>query len=278
MSYFQGYNPYPEGETNPSFQYVNLSMNNQGLENQSPMPALASVSLTTPLVNDTGDYFLAVSKLTISGQNNPLIIPLAQLNQPNPNVLRYKFCMGYNGVLTGDVNVLFVPNNLSPIPQPPTIIQDLSSTYYYIYEYEDLLEMFNTALNTALVDLIGSTTLPEDIPPPKFSFNAITGISLTASTQYFRQSYGTTPDTDYIQIYCNQYVYPLLLGLSMMQLALVAPNQYCKYSIKMDPNMSNIVNNNYVISQQSLDELCYWSSIYQYQLLTTMNKIGRAHV
>ena len=205
--------------------------------------------------------------MQIDNYNSPLIIPLIQLGQTNVNLTQYQFAMGYGITITSAFNVIFRPNNLSPIPKQPLQEQDISSTYYYIYYYEELLILINECLQTCLNALIVLNPGLAGTTPPTFTYNSQTGIVLTADSTKFQQSYGTTADTGKIQIYMNQKVAPLFNGFSMMQLA--TPNN-CKLSLLMDPTMNTITNMDYVITNQSLQELCYWSSVVEYQITTNM--------
>ncbi|MFM7985367.1 MAG: hypothetical protein ACKPKO_39245, partial [Candidatus Fonsibacter sp.] len=51
-------------------------------------------------------------------------------------------------------NVIYVPeDNTAPEPAPPLIQQDISSKYYYVYNYSHFIEMVNAALRTAFIAL-----------------------------------------------------------------------------------------------------------------------------
>ena len=224
------------------------------------------VNNNTNILNNPSDYIGRIVKFTIDNYNNPLIVPLIQLGQANVNLTEYQFSMGYNGTYTTPRNVLFRPNNLSPIPKPPLVEQDLSSTYYFIYQYIEMLILFNATLQSALDDLVAIFPALSATPYPIFTYNYQTGIVFTVSND-FQQDYGTNYTATKIQILINQQLSPLFNGFSFMQLQ--TPNS-CKLSFLMDPTVMAITDGHYIFGNQSLQELCYWSSIVSYEISTNM--------
>jgi hypothetical protein len=124
------------------------------------------------LIKDASKYAYSIVRFTMNGPNLnlPLWIPNIETGQSDPNKTTYKLAITYqqtwNVVLGGVLQavefeisptattVIFVPEYknqiIAPTPQPPTIVQDVNTPYYFIYSYSNALEMFNTALKTAL--------------------------------------------------------------------------------------------------------------------------------
>ncbi|MFM7988649.1 MAG: phage minor capsid protein, partial [Candidatus Fonsibacter sp.] len=77
-------------------------------------------------------------------------------------------------------NVIYVPeDNTAPEPAPPLIQQDISSKYYYVYNYSHFIEMVNATLRTALEDLRKLVTpvvfdQPKPTLQPYLDFDIIT--------------------------------------------------------------------------------------------------------
>ena len=64
----------------------------------------------------------------------------------------------------GYSNVYYSPEDLAaPPPASPTTVQDLSSTYYHVYNYQHFIHLVNEAIEIARKDLIFKLT-PESRP------------------------------------------------------------------------------------------------------------------
>jgi hypothetical protein len=132
----------------------------------------------TALVQDASKYNYSIVRFQMNGPNLtlPLFIPnIAVGTTANPllnvNLTTYTVSITYSqswrvniptngGLQTVNFEctptptaLIYVPESqnrlLCPIPQPPTIQQDLSSPYYFCYSYQTVITMINTALTTA---------------------------------------------------------------------------------------------------------------------------------
>lgn len=255
---------FRKSNANDDFIYSNLIIGNTA-ENTTIM-ASGEVNSQIPIVKNPSNYIGCICRWEIDNWNMPLLVPYIRTGQNNINLTVYQFAMRYNQFTTPNIDVIFVPNNLARLPKSPIGGQDLSTNYYYTYNYVEMLSMFNTALASAVTSISTLASL-NNIDVPIFTFNPTTGIILTANSTQFRQSYGVTGDSNFIQILCNNYVAPLLNGFSLMQ---QTTSNSCKFSILLDPITQPPVNNLYTITNQSLNELCYWKSVKTIQFGTNM--------
>ena len=291
---------------NDDFIYATLLIGNtnQNAVMNDTVPAKGSFTSTSPILNKPNDYIGRIQRISISTFSIPLIVPLLELNQNNPNKLVYQFAMGYNGTYSIPVNVIFVrqqSNQRTPVVDPITGVfdsQDLTSKYYYIYYYSNFLAMWNTALATAYADLLGKVT-PINPPsgPPTFSYDPSCGIVLQADNTAYGQGPNSTATVDFIQIYCGSYIIPLINGIPTTYI--VNPTG-CNYAINLwdqgyvnngpsvgaSSSIITLAGTNpitaitgtsttassglYLQKQQSIAELCYWPSMGIIQVQSSM--------
>ena len=143
------------------------------LGNAYPNPAIRfNETRDASLIKDASKYCYSIVRFTMNGPNLnlPLWIPNIQTGQDDPNLTTYKVAITYqqtwNVVLGGvlqavtfeisppSTTVIFVPEYknraIAPLPNTPRISQDVQTPYYFIFSYDNALEMFNTALETAM--------------------------------------------------------------------------------------------------------------------------------
>ena len=95
-----------------------------------------------------------------------MFIPSIVTGQNDPNLTIYTVTIIYQATSVTR-NVIYTPeDNTGPIPAPPLIQQDISSKYYYVYNYSHFIEMVNAALQTAFDELRGLVT-PAAFDVPK---------------------------------------------------------------------------------------------------------------
>jgi len=150
--------------------YYNLSQIN-GYKN--PDTALFS-SLQSPaiieefnnqlILNNQSEYYVSIARATIPTSGIPrLIVPIQQgLTQTDKNkciyTIKFKLCTGrtngqfvFNPIYDQELAVSFISQNPYLFnnvfaPNENNGFQDLSNSYYYIYDIEIILEMFNRAI------------------------------------------------------------------------------------------------------------------------------------
>ena len=264
------------------FVYVDFFMTyNTTLVSGGAKKQLASqtITRTSPIVDKPSDYYGAISKSLIDSYDAPLFVPLIKTGQSNPNLTQYCFQLGYNGVYSDPEYVIFTSNNgFEPTPLPPLIKQDISSTYYYQYNYSEFLYDMNTAIANALINLNSKVATGMTLPPVLY-FDPTIGIVYqtpnTSTQNKYYQPQTTTPEADNIQLYFNDYVAPLLNGIGA---SLVNNGQICQVMLySYDVNYTNGTDklspaNNlfYKMTMQNLSQTCYWNVLKTIYLNTNM--------
>lgn len=132
--------------------YFNAIISNN--TNQA-VPSNFDQTRTNVILNNPSDYYMAVSRFSISTRVVPLFIPqiIDNPNDPNDrNFTPYQVWFVYNGIEYRK-NLRFIPGNTSPYPQI-TGEANPNSYYYFIYDYVTLVTMINNALQEAFDDLL----------------------------------------------------------------------------------------------------------------------------
>lgn len=206
--------------------YVSCNINNpipvipvQGGTTQqydfSNIIAKYEVQKTIPILSKASDYFCTVTKFSIPTNSIPITIipalagqsiaPLA--NAPNVTTL----VIGIDdGTHVSSQNLIWVPDpNQTPPTQNDPNNQVLGGEYYYMYSYFELINMINTALKVAWVD-IGLATIYPTLIPPFMGLNSATGIITLYAPEVI--------DTTNIKIFCNAPLANFLDGFAFTTL------------------------------------------------------------
>ena len=129
---------------------------------------------STPfLAGDSADYFCSVARFNIqTGNTLPVFIPRIETGQSDINKTIYQVAimLDYGEDFTtisdnfGYASVTYAPEDESvPSPAAPTTAQDLSSTYYFVYNYQHFIHLVNKAIQSAWDNLKANYTNPAQI-------------------------------------------------------------------------------------------------------------------
>lgn len=149
--------------------------------------------LSQPLIEHASNYYLAMDRFRIPMTNVPIFV-----YNPTPNY--YTVELVYNSVGSGAIPLIYKPNVLLP---------QTSAYYYYVYSYQTMISMLNTALSTAFTTLSGLTTLPTGSVAPYFIIDNTTHIISLVCQKNFYEETLTTP----IQIYVNNALQKYVIGI-----------------------------------------------------------------
>ena len=135
----------------PCHVYVDLDVINNDYNATSKSYLRFEETRNTPILpGDSADYFCSVVRFNVqTGNTLPVLIPKIETGQSDVNKTIYQvaLCMDANfgnETSTSDSNdawtfahVEYEPEDLTaPMPAAPTTSQDLSSSYYYVYNYQ----------------------------------------------------------------------------------------------------------------------------------------------
>jgi hypothetical protein len=208
MSSIQEQNKYSKNQ--PYHIYYDLDfVNNNTSGNNAPAVLSFSDIRNTPYLNCPENYFMSVVRFNLQSPSLPVFIPNTLIGQSNINKLAYSFSMTYKSYVS-QTYIIYVPTDTTqPNPNPPTITQDLTSGYYYIYSYQEWFKMINTALSTcfnalSVLAIAGGDALPSSNPP----FMVIDPNSLTATLNADINGFNNTLANP-IKIYMNTAMFNL---------------------------------------------------------------------
>jgi len=204
----------------PNHIYFDFNVvNNDTTGTLAPPNLIFTETRNNPIINSAKDYYMTVVRFYVETPTLPSMIPQAQIGQLNPNVLIYNVNLAYSygGVLyESQTPLIFIPQNLNaPNPTPPIVQQDLTSEYYFIYNFQHFVLMLNNALQTAFTSLnaqvVGAGgTLPSALAP-FMEFNPTTAeYTLNADVLGYDSDLSITSS---IYIYFNSPLYTLFSSL-----------------------------------------------------------------
>ena len=143
----------------PYHVYMDLDvMNNDYNATSKPQLRFEETRNTPFLPGDSADYFCSIVRFNIqTGNTLPVFIPKIRTGQTDVNKTIYTVtiqdAITNNGVttyFTASVDVMYEPeDSTAPVPASPMSGQDLSSNYYYVYNYQHFINLVNKALRLA---------------------------------------------------------------------------------------------------------------------------------
>lgn len=210
--------------------YVNMILQNNKLYDYTEIPvfnATFDYEVHEQILDDPENYQVAVESLTIPITNIPLWRPIIQPNLPpfnntDVNKTMYSFTLVYKDGVNPDIEspqtyMNFIPQNPNIYKKPlnaTNVRQDNYSSYYEIFTYSAIINMMNVCMKKASDDL--NSLLPDDYESPYFTFDPVTSlISLITTRAIYDNEIKFDPPNlvPKIEIYCNYYMFELLLSL-----------------------------------------------------------------
>ena len=141
----------------PTHLYLNLDVVNNSANNQTPL--VFSETRNIPFLTNSNNYFASVIRFCLQTSNSlPVFIPDIKLGQSDPNRTIYEITMTYVGENTTSVTrwINYSSNDTSlPTPAPPLTTVDRSSTYYWVYNIVDFVDLINLALEATKNTFVG---------------------------------------------------------------------------------------------------------------------------
>jgi len=191
--------------------YYNLSLINGYNSSQSLSPSVIEENNNQVVVENGTQLYMTIGRFSIPASTIPQLIVPVVLGQADINKTQYsiqfKLCTGFNTfneTFTQTLSVPFLSQYplLASITKPPLISQDINNSYYWIYDIEQIILMFNNAFKSLFSTFCAQVGLPFAYNPlyfPYISFDFNTrlfSINLTANDgaiNYFDQNTGAFP-------------------------------------------------------------------------------------
>ena len=124
-------------------------------------PARFTEVRTTPIIYNASNFEMAIISADLNGATKrlPLFIPMIDTNQIiDVNKTVYWVGEGDPTICTASLNVTYVPTDPTITAPTSALSQNLSNPYYYVYTYNQFLQMINTQLSA--LSFGGSVTKP----------------------------------------------------------------------------------------------------------------------
>jgi|688.fasta_scaffold66252_4 hypothetical protein len=193
-------------DTSPTHIYVDLSFQNSSNKAQN---LIFEETRSKAFIQDSGQYYLSVVRFHIDTTSLPVMICRVLTGQTNINKSVYSITMKYKDIVNQEY-LIFNPQDLTASqPKSPQDFQDLSTGYYFLYNYSYFVNLVNETfkncfnnLKTAVED--AEDTLPTNIPP----FIVYDPSSGEMLINMDKLGYDNAL-TDYIQIYFNEPMHNL---------------------------------------------------------------------
>jgi len=165
---------------NESITYYNATLTNSNQTTYASIPAEFNQTFDNSLIDDPKNRDICVTRFTISSQSIPFWACPIQLNQPNPNLTPYGIQLSYKSINNNEVSLegyeylLWSDSNneLPPMPSYPAgniTTQIMAGGYYFSYDKDEFIRMFNAGMTRALNKLLALFVLihpADDDPPP----------------------------------------------------------------------------------------------------------------
>lgn len=256
---------------NDASQAGNLNFNNS--TNQQSIKANVNALNTNAICDNPSDYYCSIIRFSIAGFNFPVAYPIIQTPVLDINKTIYSFTLSKGGFDSSQTFINFVPQLiLSPelIPQVGTPTQTFNQ-YYQIFTYNGIIDMWNTALQTATneLNILGGFSLSA----PFFVYDSDTQlISLyTVSGEFDNDILGAA------QIFFNNSFFIYFVGLPIVDGIYYGNTIDGKDTqIRIRDNKTNRIQflndvKTYLKNSYDYSAYSYWNSLKSILITTEMN-------
>ena len=139
----------------PYHVYMDLDVVNNDYSTASKPQLRFEETRNAPfLPGDSADYFCSIVRFNIqTGNTLPVFIPRIQTGQSDINKTIYRVQINLHHedrVWQQTTNIAYTPEDATaPLPAAPTVSQDVSGSYYYIYNCQHFIHLVNVAIEAA---------------------------------------------------------------------------------------------------------------------------------
>jgi hypothetical protein len=247
----------------PSRIYFDINVTNID-SNASKNPELQfTETRLTPIVANPSDYFMSIVRFALDTPSLPVFFPTIQPSQSDVNLTIYSVTMTYNGT-TVQTYIQFVPQDQSqslpnePINNTPKLQQ--YSPYYYVYDYEYVVQLVNTALSNCFNSLVNQQSSLFTATAPFLKWNN----SAKLATLYTDEGYFSPTLSTPIKLYFNNALFNLFNSFpSNFQSS--SNSNGMNYLISCNSfgnaNTETINNIPYLLCEQEYSTISVWSPV-----------------
>ena len=237
-------------------EYFNMTISNINPQNSGLISGSSLVSkiaqLTTnptqPILNKMEDYYGSIIRFSVPGLNLPLVQCLVQTPVTDIDKLIYSFTLTYNDINGDQTFWEFQPEVEPPvavIPPDNTPTQTFTN-YYFLYQYQSIINIMNVALKNALINLKtkAGTEDIQDSPDAFFYYDCNSNLISLYSPPLF----DATGDQLAILINFNSVASIFFAAM---------PYQFYGYNNPFGIDATIRVQNNQTLNQKTIDSVIY---------------------
>ena len=219
------------------------------------VPCSFSEMRNTPIITNASDYQFSIIRTTVDAKIPAMIPKMASGNNTTYQIkLTLAFPSSPQPLYSATVNIAYVcTTKYATMVTPPF---DYSNPYYYIYNIQDFIDMFNQTMIFCLGDIqsaIGGAHTITSVPPKMVLQNN--------NIEIYYDSYGFGEDATGVErcrVYVNDDLMNLLNGFS---------NQYAYDALGM--NYELIIKNR-LINNQTINSKLYYVESQSYSSLSSI--------
>ena len=144
--------------------YININVTNLDNINQNPKPLSYNEVRSSPILYNPENFYMSIQRFTLDTQSLPVfIMPIVPDDNDNPNLSTLSIGFTYTGN-TSNINyiinqqIIYSPQLTYVLTPPPPSqnqpkLQDNSTNYYSIFNYEYFISLINNAISIAYASL-----------------------------------------------------------------------------------------------------------------------------
>lgn len=261
----QYYNVQSKTDSNiPTHIYLDLDIVNNNTESLTKPPDLTfTETRNSPYLTSPDQYYCSIVRFNImTGNSIPVFIPRIVTGQDDPNKTVYQVGMSY-GSYHVYLNVTYECEDATqPLASKPLLIQDFSSDYYNVYNYQSFTKQINKCIYDVWLLLVNQASISSSTPPIiEFDPN-IGKFMLLAEQAYYDQALNA-----HITVYFNT---------RLMQLFQSLPNKFLGYTPLYNPseNYSLTVINNSYTNMRLIQNLSLGRSVNYITMYAEINSLS----
>lgn len=195
---------------NPDHIYYDITLRNINSSNVDVQPLKFNETRSNPFVPNASEYVLSIVRFTLDTYSIPCFTADIEPNQANPNLMIQTISLEYDDNINPVISVveplIWTPNISFPVAPAPSTQPDgrqINSPYYYSFSYQHLIDICNTALATAMNNLIALVPALVGVPAP------FMGWENNIATIYSRASHFNNTIFPRVNIYFNRAMYSI---------------------------------------------------------------------
>ena len=243
--------------SNPDIVYYNCnSICVKTSPTDADQPCVFQESRPYPILSNASDYKFSLIRATIDSTNIPCFIPKI-ITAPNVTAYQIKTLFNYtgsSGPISNIVTLDYTSRSKYSLPIPSSF--DYSNKYYWVYDIQDFIDMFNSACATSFINLQNTLGVAHTITtqPPKMIIN---NNNLEIYYDAFGFGFDATGDEQ-----CFMYINEDLKNLIR--------NFNCLYSASGDGLNYQLIVSNKLYNNQTVNSKLYYVESQSFSSLSTV--------